>query len=223
MSRTTILVADSLAIFRTGVRNLLQRESDLRVVEAETFEEVSRVVECGCPDIALIDLDLPPLGGVEAVRLLNERCTTHLIVWSFDPTRESVLAAVRAGADGYLHKHISPAGLVRSLRGVIHGEAPLSRDLATLMIDALHGAEERDRTRERLAMLSSREREILSYVSEGARNRQIASALTISEFTVKRHMQNILGKLGVQSRRAAGDFYLTAAGELAGAGTQIPA
>ena len=108
------------------------------------------------------------------------------------------------------------------MRGVINGEAPLSRDLATLMIEALHGLEDRDRTRERLAMLSSREREILSYVSEGARNRQIASALTISEFTVKRHMQNILGKLGVQSRRAAGDFYRTAAGDLARVGVQIP-
>ncbi|MFL5946163.1 MAG: LuxR C-terminal-related transcriptional regulator [Gaiellaceae bacterium] len=223
MHRTKILVAESLAIFRTGVRNLLRRESDLDVLEASTFAEVSDVIAAGCPDIALIDLELPPLGGVEAVRLLADSCSTHLIVWSFDPTREAVLAAVRAGADGYLHKSISPAGLVRSLRGVIHGEAPLSRDLATLMIDALHGLEARDRTRERMAVLSSREREILSYVSSGARNRQIASALTISEFTVKRHMQNILGKLGVPSRRAAGDFYRHAATELVSAGPQQPA
>lgn len=223
MSRTTILVADPLAIFRTGVRNLLQRESDLRVLEAATFGDVSQIVADGCPDIALIDLELPPMGGVEAVRLLSERCSCQLIVWSFDPNREAVLAAVRAGANGYLHKRISPAGLVRSLRGVGQGEAPLSRDLATLMIDALHGVEEQDRSRERLGMLSLREREILSYVSEGARNRQIASALTISEFTVKRHMQNILGKLGVPSRRAAGEFYRHAAQELARAGAQVPA
>jgi DNA-binding NarL/FixJ family response regulator len=139
-----------------------------------------------------------------------------MIVWSFAPTRETVLAAVRAGADGYLHKEISPAGLVRSLRGVIHGEAPLSRDLATLMIEAIHTLEERDRTRERLSVLSMREREILHHVAHGARNRQIAAALTISEFTVKRHMQNILGKLGVGSRSAAADFYLAAQAELAG-------
>ena len=68
-----------------------------------------------------------------------------------------------------------------------------------------------------------RERQILSYVSEGARNRQIAAALTISEFTVKRHVQNILGKLGVGSRRAAGEFYRHAAQELARAGAQVPA
>ena len=216
MRRMQILVADSLTIFRAGVRNLLTRESDLDVVEAANFDEVAAHVGCGCPDIALIDLELPPNGGVEAVRLLSQRCSTHMIVWSFAPTRETVLAAVRAGADGYLRKDISPAGLVRSLRGVVHGEAPLSRDLATLMIDAIHRLEERDRTRERLGLLSTREREILDHVAQGARNRQIAAALTISEFTVKRHMQNILEKLGLGSRRAAADFYRTAQAELLG-------
>jgi DNA-binding NarL/FixJ family response regulator len=216
MSPMQILVADSLTIFRAGVRNLLTRESDLEVLEAANFGEVAERVAAGCPDIALIDLELPPTGGVEAVKLLSERCSTQMIVWSFAPTRETVLAAVRAGASGYLHKEISPAGLVRSLRGVVNGEAPMSRDLATLMIDAIHGLEERDRTRERLSVLSVREREILDHVAHGARNRQIAAALTISEFTVKRHMQNILGKLGVGSRRAAADFYRVAQAELLG-------
>ena len=215
MSRTRILVADSLPIFRAGVRNLLRRESDLEVVEAASFDEVAEQVADACPEIALIDLELPPNGGVEAVQLLSERCSTHKIVWSFAPTRETVLAAVRAGADGYLHKEISPGGLVRSLRGLVRGEAPLSRDLATLMIEAIHGLDERDRTRERLSVLSTREREILDHVAQGERNRQIAAALTISEFTVKRHMQNILGKLGVGSRRAAADFYRAAQAELA--------
>jgi two-component system nitrate/nitrite response regulator NarL len=215
MTRTSILVADPLTIFRSGVRNLLKRESDLEVLEAATYQEVAAIVERGCPDIALIDLDLPPAGGVDAVKLLTERCSAHLIVWSFEPTRESVLAAIRAGADGFLSKRISPGGLVRSLRGVAQGEAPLSRDLATMMIDALHGLEERDRVRDRLGVLSTRELEILDHVSQGARNRQIAHALLISEFTVKRHMQNILGKLGVASRRAAGDFYRHAQTELA--------
>jgi two-component system nitrate/nitrite response regulator NarL len=216
VTRTRILVADPLTIFRSAVRSLLARESDLQVVEAANFDEVAAHISCGCPDIALIDLELPPSGGVEAVKLLSELCSTHMIVWSFAPTREAVLAAVRAGADGYLRKEISPTGLVRSLRGIVNGEAPLSRDLATLMIDAIHGLEERDRTRERLSVLSLREREILEYVALGARNRQIAASLTISEFTVKRHMQNIHKKLGVDSRRAAADFYRAAQAELVG-------
>jgi two-component system nitrate/nitrite response regulator NarL len=216
MSRTRILIADPLTIFRAGVRNLLVRESDLEVLEAASFEEVVAQVDRGCPDIALIDLELPPDGGVQAVSLLSRACSTHTIVWSFAPTQETVLAAVRAGADGYLRKEISPTGLVRSLRGVVAGEAPLSRDLATMMIEAIHGLEQRDRTRERLSVLSMREREILDYVAVGAHNRQIAVALTISEFTVKRHMQNILKKLEVGSRRAAADFYRTAQADLVG-------
>jgi two-component system nitrate/nitrite response regulator NarL len=210
VKRTSILVADSLTIFRAGVRNLLERESDFEVIEAGSLEEVVRQIEGPCPDIALIDLELPPDGGVAAVAKLAQRCQTYMIVWSFAPTRETVLSAVRAGASGYLHKEISPAGLVRSLRGVVRGEAPLSRDLATLMIEALHGYDEQTRAREKAAVLSAREREVLDLVSQGARNKQIAAVLSISEFTVKRHMQNILEKLELPSRRAAAAFYASA-------------
>jgi two-component system nitrate/nitrite response regulator NarL len=210
--RTRILVADPLRIFRSGVRNLLARESDFEIVEAASFDEVVAATRVDCPDIALIDLELPPDGGIAATRHLAQRCTTHTIVWSFAPTRETVLGAVRAGAHGFLHKEISASGLVRALRGAVHGEAPLSRDLASMMIEALHGLDERDRARERAAVLSVREREVLEFVAQGARNKQIAQALTISEFTVKRHMQNILSKLELPSRRAAATFYRTAFG-----------
>jgi len=210
--RTRILVADSLDIFRAGVRNLLERESDFEILEAASFEDVLAATEHDCPDIALIDLELPPLGGVTAVQRLAKRCSTYTIVWSFEPSQETVLAAVRAGAHGFLHKEISPEGLVRALRGVVQGEAPLSRDLASLMIDALHGLDERTRARDRARVLSSREREVLDLVAQGARNKQIAAALTISEFTVKRHVQNILQKLELPSRKAAATFYRTAFG-----------
>ena len=212
MRRTRILVADSLRIFRAGVRNLLARESDFEVIEVGTLDEMLAAIENDCPDIALIDLELPPVGGVSAVQHLSKRCSTYTIVWSFEPTRETVLGAVRAGAHGFLHKEISPEGLVRALRGVVQGEAPLSRDLASLMIDALHGLDERTRARDRVNVLSSREREVLDLVAQGARNRQIAAVLTISEFTVKRHVQNILQKLELPSRKAAATFYRTAFG-----------
>lgn len=212
MNRTRILVADSLEIFRSGVRNLLARESAFAVGEADSLGALMAAVDEGPPDIALIDLDLPPAGGVEAVRQLARRCSAYTIVWSFEPSRETVLAAVRSGAHGFLHKQISPEGLVRALRGVAQGEAPLSRDLASLMIDALHGLDERSRARERAAVLSPREREVLDLLAQGARNKQIAAALVISEFTVKRHVQNILQKLELPSRRAAAAFYRAAFG-----------
>lgn len=212
MRRTRILVADPLRIFRSGVRNLLARESDFDVVEAGSLPELLDAVEHECPDVVLVDLDLPPFGGVAAVQRLARRCPAHLIVWSFEPSPETVFDAVRSGAHGFLHKEISPDGLVRALRGVVQGEAPLSRDLASLMIDALHGLDERTRARERMGVLSSREREVLEFVAQGHRNKQIAAALTISEFTAKRHVQNILQKLELPSRRAAAAYYTTAFG-----------
>jgi DNA-binding NarL/FixJ family response regulator len=218
MSRTVVLVADPFAIFRAGVHNLLRRERDFAVVEAGDLRAVQNLAATQCPDIALIDLELPPHGGVAAVHWLHEHCITHTIVWSFEPTRESVLDAVRAGATGYLRKDIAPDGLVRSLRGVVDGEAPLPRDLARLMIEAIHRLSKREGTRDRFVALSSREQEVLEHVARGARNRQIASALTISEFTVKRHVQNILGKLELRSRREAAEFYRAANADLAGVG-----
>lgn len=210
MTRTRILVADPIAIFRSGVRSLLSRESDFEVFEAATLQEVLDAVADGCPDIALVDLALPPDGGVAAVATLTEHCSAQTIVWSFEPSRTTVLAAIQAGACGYLHKEISPDGLVRSLRGTARGEAPLARDLAALMIDAVHGLEERERARRQAAVLSAREREVLDLAATGARNREIASSLGISEFTVKRHIQNILSKLGLSSRRAAASLYRSA-------------
>ena len=212
MKCTRILVADALSIFRAGVRNLLLRESGFEVVEAGTLDGVFAMVDEECPDIALIDLELPPLGGVAAVQALARRCSTCTIVWGFEPSPDTVLSAVRSGAHGFLHKEISPEGLVRALRGAVQGEAPLARDLASLMIDALHGLDERTRAHDRASVLSSREREVLDLVSQGAQNKQIAVALLISEFTVKRHVQNILQKLELPSRRAAAAFYGTAFG-----------
>jgi DNA-binding NarL/FixJ family response regulator len=208
--RTSIVVADAGAVFRAGARHLLGNESDFEVFEAATFPELSEALDEHAPDIALIDLELPPSGGVSAVAELAALHDTHMIVWGFEATNDVVLASVTAGAKGFLAKEISPAGFIRSLRGVVRGEAPLSRGLTTLMVDAVHGLEQRDRVRERAVTLSSREREVLALVARGARNRQIAEALSISEFTVKRHMQNILHKLDVPSRRAAALLYRSA-------------
>ncbi|MFL5927913.1 MAG: LuxR C-terminal-related transcriptional regulator [Gaiellaceae bacterium] len=222
MTRTRILIADAVPIFRAGVRNLLARESDFDVVEASDLTELDRTFADGAaPDIALIDLELPPHGGIAAVRQLAKTRSMHLIVWSFEPDRETVLEAIRSGAEGYLHKEISPHGLVRALRGVVDGEAPLSRDLASMMIDALHESEARASARERAAVLSAREREVLDFVARGARNKEIAAALYISEFTVKRHMQNILQKLELPGRRAAAAFYWSAFGLNGAAGAAV--
>jgi two-component system nitrate/nitrite response regulator NarL len=212
MTRVRVVVADAAPIFRAAVRNLLGREGDFDVLEARNLAELERTVAAEPPDLVLIDAELPPSGGLAAVAQLADRCPDRLIVWGLEPTRESVVAAIVTGAAGYLPKDISPAGLLRSLRGALNGEAPISRTFAAAMIATVHGLEERDRARERAVVLSQREREILAFLAAGARNKQIAEALSISEFTVKRHVQNILQKLGLSSRRAAGAFHRSAFG-----------
>jgi DNA-binding NarL/FixJ family response regulator len=187
----------------------LSANSDFEVVEAADLSDVLRVVAEGCPDIALVDLELAPSGGLEAVAALSEH-SSRTIVWSCAPSRDVILEAIRAGAIGYLDKTISPRGLVRALRGVAQGEAPLSRGLVRLLVEAMHGRERRRDAFERFAILSARERQVLDLIARGARNRQIAQALFISEFTVKRHVQNILKKLDLPSRQAAAAFYTAA-------------
>jgi DNA-binding NarL/FixJ family response regulator len=220
--KTRVLVADGLTVFRAAVRNVIARERDFHVAEAADLPEVLQTTESGCVDIALVDLGLPPEGALPAIAALRERCDTEVVVWSFEPDQATVFAALRAGASGYLHKEISPRGLVRSLRGAANGEAPLSRELMALMIDSLHSLEEREHARSQAAALSQREREVLDHVARGARNRQIAKALSISEFTVKRHVQNILAKLDLPSRHAAARLYNTTVADAAAA-DRLPA
>lgn len=209
MIRRRVLIADGAPLFRSGVRHLLTREGDFVLTEAADFDELTQAMEDEAPEIALIDLDLPPSGGVAAVGHLAGQSAARLVVWGFEAEREQVLVALTAGADGFLDKAISPTGLMRALRGMSRGETPLPRELVTVVVDAVHDFEARDRARERVVVLSAREREVLALVATGARNRQIAEELSISEFTVKRHMQNILQKLNLTSRAAAGAFYRT--------------
>jgi two-component system, NarL family, nitrate/nitrite response regulator NarL len=212
--KTRVCIADAVTVFRAGVREVLLREKDFDVVEVVDLGGLDEALQAGL-DIALIDGELPPTGVSAAIGVAKGRCP-EIIVWTLRPQPEQVFAAIRAGATGYLRKEISAAGLVRSLRGASRGESPLSRDLAALMIDGLHAAESNAHARELATVLSTREREVLVHVAQGSRNKEIAAELTISEFTVKRHVQNILHKLDLPSRRAAAAFYSSMADAVAG-------
>jgi DNA-binding NarL/FixJ family response regulator len=192
------------------MRSLLTGQPEFELVEAADVVELDAAVRERRPDVALIDLNLPPDGGIAAMRHLLELRPIPAVIWSFEPPAETVLAAINAGASGYLRKEISPDGLLRALRGLLRGQAPLGRDFASLLVCEIHRVGERARAKEQAAILSSREREVLELVAGGASNRDVAATLFISELTVKRHMQNILRKLRVPSRAAASAFYRAA-------------
>lgn len=206
---TILVVADPTSIFRTAVRSVLETETDIDVLEASSLGDLLHLAALE-PDIALVDLFLPPGDGLEAVRRLKERSKTRVIVWSLRPHRDDVLAALEAGADGYLEKDISPDALIRALRAIAEGEAPLPRDLTGHLIDRLHRIVQRDRARERAKVLSDRESEVLRLIAAGHSNKQVAMELSLSEFTVKRHVQNILAKLNQRSRWDAAAIYQAA-------------
>lgn len=210
MKRTTVLVADGASIFRSAVRSLLARASDLEVFDAATGDEaVSTAAELR-PAVALVDLALPPDGGIETIRRLAAVSpATTRIAWGKEADPDVVLAAVRAGANGFLEKDIGIEGLVRALRGTEVGEAAFSRTGTAALVGSLHTLDARQRARERASHLTTRERQILTLVASGLRNRDIGADLFISELTVKRHVQNILRKLDQTSRRGAADFYLS--------------
>jgi DNA-binding NarL/FixJ family response regulator len=154
---------------------------------------------------ALVDSQLPPGGALAVVPELSPAVT--VVVWADDPDPDSIAEAIRAGATGFLSKRISAAGLIRALRGIAAGEAPLSRELTRLLIDIVRARVGPDAPPGQLTILSQREREVLSLVARGWNNRDIAKKLSISQFTAKRHVQNILTKLDLPSRAAAAAVY----------------
>jgi DNA-binding NarL/FixJ family response regulator len=123
-------------------------------------------------------------------------------------TSDLVFELVRAGAVGVLPKEISPTGLLRALRGVVDGEAALGRDIAWLLVNGVQRAGATQGVAQHLTTLSSRELEVLELVADGRANKEIAEHLDLSEFTVKRHIQNILRKIGARSRWEASASYL---------------
>ncbi len=206
-SATTVVIADPDPVFRTAARTVLAESGGFEVFEAVNLSGLRGVVAARRPEVALVDIGLPPAGGLDAVERLGESYPLRVVVWGYAPAPEGILATVRRNTYGFLPKTVTPTALVRALSGVAAGEACLSRELTSELLEELARLARRERSRRRMEALSAREREVIELAAIGYANREIASALYISEFTVKRHVHNILAKLGQPSRRAAAAVY----------------
>jgi two-component system, NarL family, nitrate/nitrite response regulator NarL len=214
VSARCVLVADHPGVFRSGVSSLLAEDARYDVVEVDNAGELVAAARSRYLDLALVDVTFAPGSELRTALGVLRSTASSVIVWGFEPDPATALAALQAGADGYLYKDIAPSGLLRALDAAIDGEAVLPRDLVGPLIDCLRNVDERHRAREMVLGLSPREREVLAMVAAGARNKHIALSLQISEFTVKRHVQNILRKLDLPSRKVAAMLHRSADGSL---------
>jgi DNA-binding NarL/FixJ family response regulator len=198
-------------MFAAAVRSVLE-QAGFDVVHARTGGELLAAARARTANVALVDVRLPPTGGVDAIRVLSRDVGTPAVAWDADPRPGTIIEAIRANAIGYLPKRVAPATLVDTVRAASRGEATAPPVLTAEIADELHRASRRRRAKALLAALSGRELEVLALTARGNRNREIGRALAISEFTVKRHMHNILEKLGLDSRRDAAALYDEARG-----------
>jgi NarL family two-component system response regulator LiaR len=197
-----VLIADDQPVVRQGLRTFLGLHDDIDVVgEAEDGERALEAVAALAPDVVLMDLVMPRLGGVAAIeRLRALGSPARVIVLTSFLDEDKVLPAVRAGAAGYLLKDVEPAELVRAIRTVDGGEALLHPAVAARVLRELAADDDRARRHE---LLTPREREVLALLARGRANKAIAFELGVAEKTVKTHVGNILGKLGLSDRTQA--------------------
>lgn len=196
-----VLLVDDHAVVREGLRTFLELQDGIEVVgEAADGEEGVREAERLRPDVILMDLVMPKLDGVEAMReLRRELPETRVIVLTSFAEDDRLLPAIQAGAAGYLLKDVRPAELARAVRAAHAGEALLDPAVAARLVEAIAQAP----GEEPVERLTPREREVLEMIGRGLPNKLIARRLEVSEKTVKNHVTHLLAKLGVSDRTQA--------------------
>lgn len=193
---TSIVVIDDHTLFRRGIVALLQREPDFAVIgeAADGIEGIKKVAQLR-PDVVLLDLHMPGISGLDAMRaILEETPTTRVVMLTVSEDADDLVSALRAGALGYLLKNIDSDFLIASVHRAARGESVVSSEMTSKLVQELRGG-----TPDKPS-LSPREREILRHLAGGASNKEIARELDVAESTVKIHVQHILRKLGLSSR-----------------------
>ena len=208
MNRIRVLLVDDQQLFREALATLLGAEKTIEIVgEAADGEAAIEAVSKWKPDVVLMDLRMPGMGGIEATRrICNTKSDTRILVLTTFEEDEEVFAAIQAGASGYLLKASPAAKLIEAISAVASGQSALQPSVAMKVIHEYNRlATRQDRQQEQPLVdpLSSRELAVLSALTEGLSNKEIASRLKITEGTVKNHMTNVLGKLGVLDRTQA--------------------
>ena len=197
MSPITVLLVDDHLVVRSGLRALLGTQPDLHVIaEAASGEEAMDRVQEHSPDVVVMDLAMGAgMDGIEAIRRIRERNRGQaILVFTTYDSDADIVRSVDAGAMGYLLKDAAPEEIFSAIRGAVQGKSVMSPPVASRLFQQLRNPEE---------ILTPREAELLSLLTEGLSNRELGRRLFISEATVKTHLAHIYAKLGVETRAAA--------------------
>ena len=202
--KVRIVLADDHTILREGLRALLTADDEIVVVgEAQDGREAVRCVERLEPDLLLMDLSMPRMSGMDAIREIKKRYPdTRIIALTVHKTEEYLLTTLQAGADGYVLKDATHEELVMAIRNVMAGKSYLSPDVSEKVIEGYLVGKESSRSLSAWETLSQREREVLKLIAEGYKNKEIAEDLCISLKTVEKHRANLMKKLDLHNAAA---------------------
>jgi len=200
----TIVIADDHTLFRKGLRALLSIHEDLHILgEAENGQEALRAVEKHKPDLLLMDLSMPKMGGLDAIKeIKRQEPGTKVLVLTIHGTEEFVLEALHAGVSGYILKDATHEELVLAIRSVLREKRYLSPDISAKVIEGYIDGRKAVKSSPTWDSLTLREREVLKLIAEGRKNKEIAEILFISAKTVAKHRANLMNKLDLHSASA---------------------
>ena len=200
MNKIRLVVVDDHALFRAGLVSLLSQMPELEIVgEASDGQEALLVVERTSPDVVLLDVNMPIMGGVETVEAMREKDAPRILMLTISKHDKDLFGAISAGADGYLLKNSEPEELRRAINLVAEGKSVLSPEVTARVLKAVSGVQGIPAE----IGLSPREMEVLDCLAQGKTSSEIASDLFITENTVKTHVRHILEKLEAANRAEA--------------------
>ena len=197
MRKIRILLADDHKLMRSGLRLLIEQQSDLSVVgEAADGREAVALVKSLRPDVVVMDIAMPNLNGIEAAHQITQsQPEIAVIMLSMHPDESYVLRALKSGAKGYLLKDSAESDLIQAIRAVGQGKSFFSPAVSKVLLDDYVRKLTRSGAEDAYDLLTSREREILQLVAEGKSNKDVANLLNLSVYTVETHRSNIMQKL----------------------------
>ena len=201
MKKLRILLADDHTVVRAGLRSLLERQPDLEVVgEAEDGRKAVELAVSLAPDVVVMDIGMPTLNGIEAARQIsNKRSATAIVILSMHSDEAYVMRAMKAGARAYLLKDSAEADLIRAIQAVSRGKSFFSPKISRVLAEDYVRLLEQKGAEDSYELLTTREREILQLLAEGKTNKEVATLLNLSLYTVETHRSRILQKLNLHS------------------------